>query len=321
MRRKSKTSGSASGSANGDDVSAASKSSKKSFLGKLVKKKSKSERKKGKSSRDVSQNENDTAMINESQEAEKQAEVQKTFLKNGQEAKKPYMLKIALLLVDAKTRRFELLQLEFDSDKALVSDALSQIPIHVTEKVLSSQTYTGVCGASGIERKRSVPLFDFCKGNDVLVAIPSGTSAEECARLAKPILSDEKVIGMLSTSGINADPWTTAPIAAPRSASSSRSRSVPRAREAEKGGSSTVLFYALIAVLIVAALAYWYKTKPAVGADEINPDGPEAAAKAWSGPQVDLEPVWNSCYAACDASRGFVEKYIASPPPPPQAEG
>lgn len=194
MRRKNKSgSQSVSASANGDDGSAISKSSKKSFVGKLLKKKSKKSKKSS-----ASQNENDTA-INTSQEADKQTEVQKAFLKNGAEAKKPYMLKIALLLVDAKTRRFELLQLEFDSDKALVSDALSQIPIHVTEKVLSSQTYTGVCGASGIERKRSVPLFDFCKGNDVLVAIPSGTSAEECARLAKPILSDEKVIGMVSS--------------------------------------------------------------------------------------------------------------------------
>lgn len=309
MRRKSKSSGSAA-SANGDDSSAVSKSSKKSFLGKVLKKKGKSKGK-GKSSRDSSQNENDTAMINDSQEVDKQAEVQKAFLKNGQEAKKPYMLKIALLLVDAKTRRFELLQLEFDSDKALVSDALSQIPIHVTEKVLSSQTYTGVCGASGIERKRSVPLFDFCKGNDVLVAIPSGTSAEECARLAKPILSDEKVIGMLSTSGINADPWTTAPIAAPRS--NSRSRSAPRAKEAEKkSGTSTGLFYALIGVLILAAMSYWYKTQSVVTADDIKPGQP--VPQAWSGPTADLSRVWNSCYSMCDASKGFVESYIVSPP-------
>lgn len=318
MRRKDKKS--TSPSANGDDASQVSKSSKKSFVGKLLKKKNKSKGKsKQSNSREVSQNENDTTVVNESAEAEKQAEVQKAFLKNGgQEAKKPYMLKIALLLVDAKTRRFELLQLEFDSDKALVSDALSQIPIHVTEKVLSSQTYTGVCGASGIERKRSVPLFDFCKGNDVLVAIPSGTSAEECARLAKPILSDEKVIGMLSTSGINADPWTTAPIAAPRSTSSSRSRSAPKTKEvAKKSGSSTAVFYAIIGLLIVAAVVYWYKTKGTVPSAEDLVKAGEAAAPppaSFGAPQVDLEPVWSSCNSFCDASRGFVEKYIVSPP-------
>ena len=192
MRRKNKSGQSVSPSLNGDDGSAISKSSKKSFVGKLLKRKSKS------SKRTIAENENDT-VIPANTAAQKEAEVQKAFLNNNgaQEAKKPYMLKIALLLVDAKTRRFELLQLEFDSDKALVSDALSQIPIHVTEKVLSSQTYMGVCGANGMERKRTVPLFDFCTGNDVLVAIPSGTSSDECARLAKPILSDEKVIGMV----------------------------------------------------------------------------------------------------------------------------
>lgn len=195
MRRKNKSGQSVTPSVNEDDSSALSKSSKKSFLGKLTKRKDK----KSKSSkRTIGQNENDT-VIPENKAAQKEAEVQKAFLSsNGaQEAKKPYMLKIALLLVDAKTRRFELLQLEFDSDKALVSDALSQIPIHVTEKVLSSQTYVGVCGANGMERKRTSPLFDFCTGNDVLVAIPSGTTSDECARLAKPILSDEKVIGMV----------------------------------------------------------------------------------------------------------------------------
>lgn len=196
MRRKSKTSQSVSPSV-GDDGSQLSKSSKKSFMGKLMKRKSVKGKSGGTNSkREVSQSDNDNSVVPDN--SKKEADVQKSFLKNGgQDEKKPYMLKIALLLVDAKTRRFELLQLEFDSDKALVSDALSQIPIHVTEKVLSSQTYSGVCGANGTERKKNIPLFQFCKGNDVLVAIPSGTSAEECARLAKPILSDEKVIGMV----------------------------------------------------------------------------------------------------------------------------
>jgi hypothetical protein len=198
LRRKSKTDQSVDGSVD-------SKSSKRSLVSKMFKRKGK----KGKSGE--SQYENGTAAIPENKEAERQAEVQKAFLNNNNnntkasntkseeptETKKPYMLKIALLLVDAATRRFELLQLEFDSDKALVSDSLGQIPIHVTEKVLSGQTYMGVSDASGTEQKRTVPLFDFCKGNDVLVAIPQGTSAQECARLAKPILSDPKVVGMV----------------------------------------------------------------------------------------------------------------------------
>lgn len=113
-------------------------------------------------------------------------------------SKKAYMLKVVLLLMDPETRRFELLQLEFDSDKALVSDVLTQIPVAVTEAVLKKQTYVGICGSSGSEMDSAVLLSEFCKGNDVLVAVPEGVDASECARLARPILNDDKVINMVS---------------------------------------------------------------------------------------------------------------------------
>jgi hypothetical protein len=111
---------------------------------------------------------------------------------------KQYMLKVVLLLMDPETRRFELLQLEFDSDKALVSDVLTQIPVAVTEEVLKKQTYIGICGAAGAEMNSGILLSEFCQGNDVLVAVPDGVPASECARLARPILNDEKVINMVS---------------------------------------------------------------------------------------------------------------------------
>jgi len=113
--------------------------------------------------------------------------------------KKAYMLKVVLLLMDPETRRFELLQLEFDSLKALVSDVLAQIPVSVTEEPLRKQTYTGICGRDGKEMSPEKLLSSFCKGNDVLVAIPSSMPAKECARLARPILGDEKVVSMVST--------------------------------------------------------------------------------------------------------------------------
>jgi hypothetical protein len=111
--------------------------------------------------------------------------------------KKPYLLKVVLLLMDPQTRRFELLQLEFDSLKALVSDVLAQIPVSVTEDALRKQTYSGVCGHAGQEMTSDKLLATFCHGNDVLVAIPSGLTAKECARLAKPILGDVKVGAMV----------------------------------------------------------------------------------------------------------------------------
>ena len=99
--------------------------------------------------------------------------------------------------MDPKTRRFELLQLEFDSMKALVSDVLAQIPVSVTEDVLRKQTYTGICGADGVEMSSYKLLSKFCKGNEVLVAIPTNVPASECARLARPILGDDKVVAMV----------------------------------------------------------------------------------------------------------------------------
>ena len=120
------------------------------------------------------------------------------FLAGAQ--KKAYMLKVVLLLMDPETRRFELLQLEFDSDKALVSDVLTQIPVAVTEEVLKKQTYVGISAASGTEMKASVLLSEFCQGNDVLVAVPEGVAAQECTRLARPILNDDKVVNMVRLS-------------------------------------------------------------------------------------------------------------------------
>jgi hypothetical protein len=116
-----------------------------------------------------------------------------------------YLLKLVLLLMDPETRRFELLQLEFDSDKALVADVLAQIPLSVTEEALRNQVYTGVTSRDGKEMTSAKLLVDFCQGNDVLVAVPQGLPAKECARLAKPILSDDKVISMVRLLIVNND--------------------------------------------------------------------------------------------------------------------
>jgi len=115
----------------------------------------------------------------------------------GGKKQQAYILKVVLLLMDPETRRFELLQLEFDSLKALVSDVLAQIPVSVTEEALRLQKYTGIAGKDGLEMAPSKLLADFCSGNEVLVAIPEGVPAKECARLARPILSDEKVVNMV----------------------------------------------------------------------------------------------------------------------------
>lgn len=116
------------------------------------------------------------------------------------EESKPFLLKIVLLLMDPVTRRFELLQLEFDSLKATVKDILVQIPVSVTEDALREQKYVAICGPDAVEKTSTEMLSNFCSGNEVLVAIPSGLQSRECVRLATPILSDDKVTQMVSFS-------------------------------------------------------------------------------------------------------------------------
>lgn len=107
-------------------------------------------------------------------------------------------LQLVLLLMDPSSRRFELLQLEFDSGKAKVSDIMAQIPVSVTEDVIRKQKYSGVVNAQATHMGGSARLADFCSKKEVLVALPQDLSVRDCVRLARPILSDDKVVSMVS---------------------------------------------------------------------------------------------------------------------------
>lgn len=106
-------------------------------------------------------------------------------------------IQVVLLLMDPSSRRFELLQLEFDSNKAMVSDVLRQIQQSATETTLRDMTYVGVSDQTGLEMISHMKLSRFCKGNDIVLAIPSGMTAKATAKLAGPILGDPKVEDML----------------------------------------------------------------------------------------------------------------------------
>jgi len=111
-------------------------------------------------------------------------------------------LQVILLLMDSNSRRFELIQLAFDAEKASVKDVIGQIALSATEEALKSQTYTDVCLPDGFLMKNNSYLKDY---NDkieaqknMLLAIPTGMKTEECTKLAVPILNDAKVKAMLS---------------------------------------------------------------------------------------------------------------------------
>jgi hypothetical protein len=109
----------------------------------------------------------------------------------------PPSLQVVLLLMDPSSRRFELLQLEFDSEKAKVSDIMAQIPISVTEDVIRKQKYQGVVDARATHMGKNARLADFCSKKEVLVALPQDVSVRDCIKLARPILSDDKVVAMV----------------------------------------------------------------------------------------------------------------------------
>ncbi len=107
-------------------------------------------------------------------------------------------LHLFVLLMDPTSRRFELLQLEFDANKATVGDIQHQIKNSATEKTLRDMVYDGVCDRTGVEMIASMKLLRFCNGGDVVMAMPKGMTGKETAKLAKPILNDPKVENMAS---------------------------------------------------------------------------------------------------------------------------
>lgn len=113
------------------------------------------------------------------------------------EAAETTSLQLVLLLMDPLTRRFELLQLEFDSMRARVVDIIAQIPVSVTEEAIRRQEYEGVIGEDAKVMDATIRLVDFCKEKQVLVALPKGLAVKECIRLARPILSDAQVHKMV----------------------------------------------------------------------------------------------------------------------------
>eukprot|EP00586_Coscinodiscus_wailesii_P006303 CAMPEP_0172481004 /NCGR_PEP_ID=MMETSP1066-20121228/6513_1 /TAXON_ID=671091 /ORGANISM="Coscinodiscus wailesii, Strain CCMP2513" /LENGTH=483 /DNA_ID=CAMNT_0013242865 /DNA_START=114 /DNA_END=1565 /DNA_ORIENTATION=+ len=114
-------------------------------------------------------------------------------------------VQIVLLLIDPTSRRFELIQLEFDSVKAIVQDLLSQIPSAASEESVRDQGYDGICTIDGEEMSCTGKLKDFVEQNEginaVVLAMPEGVSPEDCAEMAKPILADKNVIAVVDPSG------------------------------------------------------------------------------------------------------------------------
>jgi hypothetical protein len=107
---------------------------------------------------------------------------------------------IILLIIDPKTRRFELLQLEFDSATAKVSHIFPQIAVSLTEPSLKLQTYEILMNIKGDELVPSKNLVEYFDSAGIVISVPSTTmeSGDVIAKMANWILSKPRVHDMVS---------------------------------------------------------------------------------------------------------------------------
>jgi len=113
---------------------------------------------------------------------------------------------IVLLLMDPTTRRFELIQLEFDIKKTNICDILQKIPMYSTEESLRNQKFSCVCNTEGVAYDHNKSLSDYVDGaSSIVLAFPETHSdgAQKAAKMAKPILRNPKVEEMLEGVGIS----------------------------------------------------------------------------------------------------------------------
>lgn len=119
---------------------------------------------------------------------------------------------LVLLLVDPETLRFELLQLDLENpQEAKVSDVLDQIKESVTEPAIQALEFHSLVDRKGGQFSASTALAKALtnrkRSKDILVGLSKGVTTEHCGRLARPILGDSKVIGMLQSNGYSIAGW------------------------------------------------------------------------------------------------------------------
>lgn len=146
-----------------------------------------------------------SSSIKITKEGQAQAQAQAAPIEIAQSSNaNPPPLLVVLLLMDSKTRRFELIQLAFDAELATVKDVLGQISSSATEQALKTQVYENVCSVNGTEPIAKEILLKTCfktldsRQENILLAVPTGMDVHVCKKLAVPILNDPKVKAMLS---------------------------------------------------------------------------------------------------------------------------
>lgn len=117
--------------------------------------------------------------------------------------------KVFLLLIQPQSKIFEIIQLFYSPSHTIVHDILDLIPANATEPALGMQTYSGLCRPKD---GRPINLDAMASASDgtndcarivqgeILVAIPDRYSGPLCAKIAEPLLSNQKVTRLLNKS-------------------------------------------------------------------------------------------------------------------------
>ena len=123
-------------------------------------------------------------------------------------------VKIFLLLVEPKSKVFELIQLMYPRNKTKVIDLLKMIPKNATEQALATQSYVGITRP----KRRADPITDLnflasnsvfntsgdptaaIESGEIIVAIPALTSTKEIVVLSKQILASAHIQKLISIS-------------------------------------------------------------------------------------------------------------------------
>lgn len=118
--------------------------------------------------------------------------------------------KVFLLLIQPKSKIFEIIQVFYSPRDTTVRNILEMIPLNATEPALGSQEYSSLCRPKDGKPIDVDVMASSKSGNnkdcarivkgELLVAIPNGYSGSLCARISTPILSNPKVRKLLERS-------------------------------------------------------------------------------------------------------------------------
>lgn len=124
-------------------------------------------------------------------------------------------VRVFVLLLQPHNKVFELIQLTYPVETTTIGDILAMIPPHATEPILAAQNYVGLtrpkkrapdwCDESlpaSYSAKMNGHSAGFEDGN-VVVALPSGYAHAELVRLAKKILSNDRIRSLLERSTLS----------------------------------------------------------------------------------------------------------------------